>query len=523
MQRDYLLSLIKELVAIGSVTESAEESVPGEFIYSRLSRLPYFKEHTENLKMIDTPLEGSPHRLKALIARVDAERRTNKTVLLIGHYDVVSPACYGELAQYAFDCDALGAIFNADADTLYGRGTMDMKCGDAIETALIEEFAQNRRMFDVNLVMCLVGDEENSNSGIIGAVPELVRMKQAGTEFLCAINTEPGEAGDSGVPGPRIFTGTLGKVMPAFYVHGRAAHVANFYDGFSAAAVTARIVSDAEANPGLADSGYPSWTCLDMKVLRDGYSVTVTDKAYAYFNCFAAKNSPEQVMEQMKKIAHLAVIEAEEQLVDSRNALDAAGYKGSRFKPFEPSVITYGELKAEAEKKDPDFGDKLKAFADALPCGDMRDRALKIVDFTAECAAIDSPYVACFFLPPWLPQCSDAPDSKAMQAARKIQQLCLDMCGKSMKHVPLFGGLCDLSYVGAVINDGDKDALCGNMPGWGQIYSLPIDEMRQLELPVLNLGPSGEAPHRRDERLYLKYSLEVLPSLLIAAVHEFEE
>ena len=55
---------------------------------------------------------------------------------------------------------------------------------------------------------------------------------------------------------------------------------------------------------------------------------------------------------------------------------------------------------------------------------------------------------------------------------------------------------------------------------WGELYGLPLDEMRALGVPIMNLGPSGEAPHKKDERLHLRYSLDVLPELLYAAIRE---
>ena len=47
MKRDYLLSMIKELVAIPSVTESAEESAPGAWLRARLEKLPNFAGNAE--------------------------------------------------------------------------------------------------------------------------------------------------------------------------------------------------------------------------------------------------------------------------------------------------------------------------------------------------------------------------------------------------------------------------------------------------------------------------------------------
>ena len=191
-------------------------------------------------------------------------------------------------------------MFGADPDTLYGRGTMDMKCGDAIETLLIEEFANDRTLFDVNLVMALVGDEENSSAGMRGVLPILAEMQGEGLDFLAALNTEPGEAGLSGASGPMVFLGTLGKLMPYFYVRGCDAHVGNAYNGFSAILTASHLVTYAEGNPDFADplhgNSLPSWICLDMKSMLDIYSVTVPDKAYAYFNCFTTKNTPSDVM-----------------------------------------------------------------------------------------------------------------------------------------------------------------------------------------------------------------------------------
>ncbi|MCF0247042.1 MAG: hypothetical protein HUJ86_00365, partial [Synergistes sp.] len=111
MNKEALLSLIKDLVAVPSITESACESVPAEMIYERLSALPYFQENPRNLRLIDTPLEGSVNRLRSVTARVDAAKKTDRTLLLIGHFDVVDVSCYGDFADSAFDCDKLGEIF----------------------------------------------------------------------------------------------------------------------------------------------------------------------------------------------------------------------------------------------------------------------------------------------------------------------------------------------------------------------------------------------------------------------------
>ena len=101
-----------------------------------------------------------------------------------------------------------------------------------------------------------------------------------------------------------------------------------------------------------------------------------------------------------------------------------------------------------------------------------------------------------------------------VRAAREIETECAGKYGLEMKEIEFFAGLCDLSYAGGAAGDADIAAFSENMPGWGDIYSISLDDMQSLGMPVVNLGPSGEAPHRKEERLYLSYSLDVLPELL---------
>ena len=528
-KREYLLDIIKDLVKIPSFTESAAESAPGQYIRERLERLSYFRENPERLQWIDTPLEGAAEKLHSLVVRVDAAKTTKRTLLLIGHYDVVDVACYGDIAAHACDPDWLGQYFKADGDVLYGRGAMDMKCGVALEIDLIEEFASDRSLFDVNLVFAFVGDEENSSAGMRGVLPAIAAMQSEGLEFLAAINTEPGEAGHSGAVGPMVYLGTLGKLMPSFYVRGRVAHVGNYYDGFSAILAVSRIVTHAEGNPNLADPlngvSQPSWMCIDVRPLRDVYSVTVADRACAYFNCFAATNTPASVMEQMKFIAAQSLEETSRQLAASYKALRDSGYEGSAFVPSAPRVLTLDELAAAARKKvGASFDSELKLFIESIPPGDMRARGIKVVDHIADLSGVEGPYAVCFFLPPWLPVrtdfTDDANDRAVVEAARAVERQLEEKYDMKMTEIELFAGLCDLSYVGARTAEPDIEPLEKNMPGWGSIYKIPLKEMQGLRLPVVNLGPSGEEAHRKGERLHLHYSLEILPSLLRSLIGE---
>ncbi|MFA5458680.1 MAG: hypothetical protein WC261_13740, partial [Synergistaceae bacterium] len=229
------------------------------------------------------------------------------------------------------------------------------------------EFAANRGMFDVNIVAAFVGDEENASAGMRGVLPVLYKMKEEGSDFLTAINTEPGEAGYSGESGPAVFLGTLGKIMPSFYVRGRASHVGNYYSGFSSALAVSRIVSYAEGNPHFADplngKCEPSWICLDMGVIKKGYSVTVSDRAFAYFNCFTATNTPADVIDQMKIIAGYALDQTMAQLTESYRNLLAMGCEGKNFNVPRAKVYSLEEITEIARKNYGEgFGEELALY-----------------------------------------------------------------------------------------------------------------------------------------------------------------
>lgn len=529
-RKEKLKKIIEELVRIPSITESSRESEPAFWINERLGKLDYFKENPQNLRLVETPLEGSRERLFALIVRVDAAVPTKRTVLLISHFDVVDTQIYGELEKYAFDPPELERRLDlpGEEDVLYGRGVMDMKCGVALEIDILEEFAGNRGLFDVNIVAAFVGDEENSSAGMRGALPALADLQKEGLDFLAAVNTEPGEAGLADRTGPMVYLGTLGKLLPGFYIRGRGAHVGNCCQGYSAALAASSLVLEAEGNPALADSfngtPLPSWICLDMRVIREGYSVTVPDRAYAYFNCFTAANTPGEIIGQMKKIA-VAALEKTADLRGKLNETHAAGNDGEKFADEPAKVFTLSELAEKARiNRDKDYENELERFIGSVPPGDMRARGITVVDKIAEMSGEEGPYIVCFFLPPWLPVRSDFTDNErdraVIEAARQISGELSGVYGLEMTEVGLFAGLCDLSYVGAKVSDEDLSVLEHNLPGFGEIYRLPLAEMRSFGLPVINLGPSGLDAHKKTERLRLSYSLGILPELLRSLINQ---
>jgi arginine utilization protein RocB len=66
-----------------------------------------------------------------------------------------------------------------------------------------------------------------------------------------------------------------------------------------------------------------------------------------------------------------------------------------------------------------------------------------------------------------------------------------------------------------------------NMPVWRDpaaparpgSYTLPLDAIRALDMPVVNLGPYGAGAHQASERTQMSYSFGTLPQLLLETIH----
>lgn len=535
------LELVKELIRIPSVTGSPEETLAAEFIMQRLSALDYFRQNRSHLEAIPTPLEGDGRELFSVAARVMARRPTPKTVVFISHYDVVDASAYGKLKKYAFDPDRLAAEPGAEAGYIYGRGSMDMKCGAALEMELIRDFAADREMFGVNIIALFVPDEENSGCGMRAAAGHLASLKKSeGLTYIACIDTEPSEPGISDTSDRKhaeernaqtIFLGSLGKLMPAFYCRGIGAHVGNYYGGLSAALLSSHIVTLAEAAPELADpleeTRSPSWACLEHSTLKESYSVTLPDRSVAYFNCLAATKTPPDVLAEMKKIAMLAATRTAEQVKNSRAAIFPEAVKNTDTNAFTVKVLEFADIFAEAAQK---YGGGREAlekhiaeFALAGCGGDLRERGIAVLERIIEIAAPKPPFIALSFLPPYNPQIDSSSVPHIERAARRIASEAKESYGVDMDIVRFFAGISDMSFAGFSGSDAEVEAYGRNCPGWGALFEVPFGAMREIDMPVMNLGPCGHDAHKPTERLETHYSLDILPRLLVFAVRALSQ
>lgn len=535
-----ILELLKALCAIPSVSGCREEENRcADFIASVFDALR--RKYPEKVKVFLTKCEGDALDRNAVFALLRADKKTKRTVILTGHFDVVDVENCGELSNDAFKLEQytkllekqpLEASASKDLKSgnwLFGRGSMDMKAGLALFIASMEAWAEAHPK--VNILFWAVPDEEANSAGMIGSLGTFLRLcEQEDLQPVAALTGEPcfWTAASASQPAVRpYYTGTTGKLMPFFYAFGKSAHINNYLKGFSSALLISEIVSLAEADCALFEGEgldlLAPPVCLGMEIRRSGYSVTVPEEASAYFNVVSAQRKPQEVLRWSTLLAAKASSAARCKL---NQTLLFALDKGADFPDIpQVNVLPFKLLFNLAKKKAGErFYEERDRFYASLDKGiDAREAALRECSWLFKKAQLPRPTIVVGFLPPYYParvnEEKSPEEKKLKEVMEEIVAKARVLCGDDAVRLhKVFGGISDLSFLGFSQMRESADQIKDNMAGWGKVFYLPTDLPRSIDIPVANMGPAGRDAHQATERLELGYSLEIAPKLLAETI-----
>ena len=538
-----LYQTILDMVAIPSITTHAEEERRiARYIYDKLGEEPYFKDHQEDLRMV--PIEDDPLERVFSFAIVRAKKPTSKTIILTGHMDVVDTTPCGTLAPWAFNpveyTERLAAVSipeNARQDLetgewLFGRGIADMKGGLAAGLQLTREVAHTRRS-DVNIIYLAVPDEENNSAGMRAASKFLEEYaRENDLSYLACIDLEPTFA-TNGMSTPSIYLGTIGKVNTFFYSRGKESHVGEYFEGFSATPIMSYVNLALEGNPFYADKLkgqlYPPTVAMRQTDLRQEYSATTVSKGFAFYSHLTATKMPSEILSEVMGVASRAANEA---VLHYDNNLSIFHQKGgiTPLNSWKPTVLSYEKLETLTSERLSEHAFEAfmeDALAAAGPDADERERASSVIDNMVRLCMLEPPVIVTGFLPPWYPHRTNEGVSDGeiivADAANCVVEKAQAEYGLTLDVRPLFEGISDLSYCGFQGPREELEVFARNMPGWGRIYSLPLDALKKLNIPVISFGPHGRDAHSNTERIHLPYALDVFPNLLRLLVNTIVE
>ncbi len=527
--------LTLDMVNCRSIVGTADEIVMSEKVYQIFSRIDYWKENPQLLKRL--PFINDPLGRFSVVASLKGEKcASDKTVVMIGHTDTVGVSDYGDLKALANQPDKLvealkNVTISKDArndlesgNWLFGRGVLDMKCGVAIIIAIMERLSREINDFEGNIVFAAVGDEEGNSGGMLSFVPELIKLQEKeGYDYLAVIDTDYTAPRYEKDDHRYIYIGTVGKLMPSFYVVGKETHVGDPFNGLDPNQIAGAIIQKINKNVAYSDVAdgevsLPPIT-LQQRDLKEEYSVQIAKTANLYFNYATHKSTPDEIMENMLQAAREAFSDVINLLNERYNVYCKASRMEYRKLPWKARAMTYQELYEEVKAErgaalDITLADlKAKLLLDNSI--DERLFGQKIVDEVHSLWSCKDPVVILYYSPPYYPHnYVGGTTDKEAKLLDTIERVTKKHEGQhKITNRKFYPYISDLSFASAPGDDRIL-ALENNMPAYGSRYILPIHEMQKLALPVVNIGPYGKDAHQFTERIERDYSFKVVPALV---------
>lgn len=525
-----------ELTEIKSVVGTKEENDVVERIYKKFTQMSYFKKHPDMVKYVY--IKDDPLNRKSVLAVVKGQKgNSKKTVVLIGHTDTVGISDYDTIKEYATKplelkekLKAIALPENALKDLesgeyLFGRGIFDMKCGVSTLMTIVEYLSDNVNSLEGNIVFAAVCDEEGNSGGMLSVVQELVKLKEKEDfEYQALIDTDYMAPRFEGDNTRYVYVGTVGKIMPSFYIVGSEAHAGDPFRGIDPNHISSAIVEEISFNTKYCDEAEGEVTVppisLRQQDLKPEYSVQTARTSYLYFNFGTHSSTPDEIMERIKEGAKLAF----QKVIDALNIEYEKYCKANNFPfeklPWKARVLSYEELYNKVkEEKGQELDETLDKLSKELlqdESIDERVYALKMVEAVHSMWSDKDPVVIAYFSPPYYPHIY-------VKGENELEKKLLDVVNNviestdSKYHIKMkkfYPYISDLSYAAAPREKNAIESLKNNMPGFGVKYNLPIEDMQKLNLPVVNIGPFGKDAHKFTERLEEDYSFNVAPKLV---------
>jgi arginine utilization protein RocB len=453
-----------------------------------------------------------------------ARGRSRRAVLMLGHYDTVGVSEFASLGDprgeaVAFDPVALRTRLlelaarapesagdarddleeerRVPGSWLFGRGALDMKSGIAAGIAALKALLVDREALAGSILFVACPDEEVQSAGMLAALPELVRARDAAAlELTGVLNLDFAEE-------PSVHAGVVGKLRVGLWVLGRPTHVGDPLRGTDAAQLAAAIARHATLSTDLVErheeAATPTPSLLRLRDLKSGYDAQTAPEAELELNVLTYGRPIGEVLEGVRALAIVAGDELVRARADLRAARGAPGAGEER-----PRVLLYPELVAAA---DAPAADEPKR----TPSADLAEVTRERVRRLARAARLPGPAVVITLLPPFYPAAAPGGGPLVAASRRVAERDGLARRGR-------YPHISDLSY--AAWPGPPEEELARYLPALGREYALPIGSAAALGLEVVNVGPWGRGAHGLFERVRADDAFERLPRRIVDVARE---
>jgi arginine utilization protein RocB len=505
--------LALELTNFKSVTNSEGEKNFALHFKNIFSSWDYFKQHPEYIwteQTLDDAFER--YSLFALV-----KGKSEKTVILTGHYDTASTENYGTLEPLACKPKELLEQLISDlqksqnnlqalqdfmsGEFLPGRGMLDMKSGLAVGLALVEEWSKLPES-PGNLLLIAVPDEEVASHGMKSVVQQLSEIcKKFELKLELAINLDVSSE-------PAVFLGSVGKLLPFVLFVGRPTHVGAPFDGVNPVLLASEFVARVEANPTYGDAegrqDYPAPpTVLYQRDNRMHYDVTTAASSFCAINVLTHHRTPREVLENFQTLAKESLESTLAKLRDRATEFSQRT-KTSVTSNWTARALTFGELLGQAKIINAKEVERI--LLETSPDSENVIRCNAITRELVKLVGLEGPAAVVGFAPPYYSRAEF--DFEKNSELLKIIQKEVKAIQQAIPIRPFFDGISDMSFFNATDGLEPQHFVASQMP-----IAQPIIET-SLDCPIINIGPWGKDYHQRLERVHTPYAFEVLPELL---------
>lgn len=520
--------LLYKMVSVQSDTGTSLEINMAECIFDMINELDYFKLHPELCGKYD----GNDF-LKRPVVWALKKGKSNKTIVLTGHYDAVGIEPYGSIKTYALNPNELKEKLKAmdlpedvktdleDANWHFGRGINDMKAGLAINIDAIDSIENE----DVNILFMAVHDEENLSAGMRQSTRLLVSLAQKyDLDYRLIVITEPHIRDEADQF--KVFTGTVGKIMPLIVVKGKTAHSSDVMKGLNSTAISSQIISELELNPTLCSSDMgmttPPPTVLYARDLKSAYDASVPEYSAVYLSFQFLKNkTAEEILDAIGNIAKKSFEKVLERYYDTQKYLNENTFTNLReTQVFAPLVYTFEEIEQIAKKNSSEYeGLKNQLYENVY--GQIRNNEITvqeagilIVKKVIELSMINEPLVVIGFIPPYYPPANNRYLSNNSEIFEDcIEEILNKNYGLKLDKKSYFMGISDGSYTSCTDRKSEEKVMA-SMVTSQEMYNIPFEYMEKISSTFLVMGPWGKDYHTITERVYMPDVEKTVPELI---------
>ncbi|MED4750604.1 M20/M25/M40 family metallo-hydrolase [Brevibacillus choshinensis] len=535
--REEVLRLTNDLVKVESVVNTTGEIDIAKSLHDLLASFPYFQQNPSHLIMPRT-VNDEYERYNVLAFVKGTKEQSDKTVILMGHIDTVGIEDYSHLKDKAcFPGELMEALQDELLPELvkeqlhsgewhFGRGVLDMKSGLASHIYLLKYYSLHPEELAGNLVLLAECDEEVSSQGVLSALKDLKRWREEHHfDYIALINSDFVAPRFEGDENRYIYKGTIGKLLPSFFITGAETHVGSSFEGLDPNFLAAELTRQISYNPDLCDESLGEIPAppvsLKQTDLKPSYTVQTALASYVYYNFFIQSWSPKDVLVMLKEQAEIAFTNALRTLQERyRKYCERIG-EPSRDLPWKTRVIIYEDMKKMlVEENGEAYVQHMKEFKAKLLVDkslDTRMFAARVVEEEWNWMKDKSPAIILFYSSLYSPRIELTGKNEREQNLLNALEQAVEQVQPHYQHPIVtrnfFPYICDMSCVALSDDEEGILAVAENNPGWGTKHYVDYQDIRDINVPAINIGPYGYDAHKKYERMELQYSTEIVPTI----------